>query len=546
MPAPKKSKSKKTRIAIFDTTLRDAEQCPGGAMTTEEKLKVAHQLARLGVDVIEAGFPYSSPGDFDAVQRIVKQVKGPTIAGLSLCRPDAIDRTAEALKIGKRVRLHVFLSTSPQHREFILRKSRKEVLEMAVSSVRRAREQIAEVEFSPMDASRTEFDYLCEVVEATIDAGAAIVNIPDTLGYAMPHEFGDLIRRLRESVPNINRAAISVHCHDDLGLATANSLAGVINGATQVECTVNGLGERAGNAALEEIAVILDTRRELKRKFETGINLKEIYRSSRLVREVTGVPVQPNKAIVGENAFAHSSGVHVDGVIKLLQRRSSFEIVRPQKIGRDKSEIVLTSRSGRKAVRHRLSELGYELSPAELESTYQRFLALADQRKEVTDDELESLVADELRVAHEVYALDYMHVVSGGTTVPTATVRLRRNGDSFEAVASGVGSVDALYRAIDQVVKVPHGLVDYNVSSVTGGTDALGEVTVRINDRAGEVYTGRGSSMDIIEASAKAYLQALNKAVLRAEGRPARRKRRQVRPRTKQTKAKPRRAARKT
>jgi len=544
MPAAKKSKTRKKKIVIFDTTLRDAEQCPGAAMTTEEKLTVAHQLARLGVDVIEAGFPYSSPGDFDAVQRIVRDVKGPTIAGLSLCRPDAIDRTAEALKIGKRVRLHVFLSTSPQHREWILRKSKEEVLALAVSSVKRARAQIDEVEFSPMDASRTEFEYLCRVVEGTIDAGATIINIPDTLGYAMPHEFGDLIRRLRETVPNIEKAAISVHCHDDLGLATANSLAAVINGATQVECTVNGLGERAGNAALEEIAVILDTRRELKRKFETGINLKEIYRTSRLVRDVTGMPVQPNKAIVGENAFAHSSGVHVDGVIKLLQRRASFEIVRPQKIGREKSEIVLTSRSGRKAVRHRLSELGYALSPEELESTYQRFLALADQRKEVTDDELESLVADELRLAQEIYALDYLHVVSGGTTIPTATVRLRRNGETSQAVSSGVGSVDAVYRAVDQVVSVPHSLVDYTVSSVTGGTDALGEVTVRVSDKHGAIHTGRGSSMDIIEASAKAYVQALNKVVFRMEGqrkqvrKTAKRKASRKKPPSSRTKAK--------
>jgi 2-isopropylmalate synthase len=521
MPAAKKPKSKKTRIAIFDTTLRDAEQCPGAAMSTEDKLKVAHQLARLQVDVIEAGFPYSSPGDFEAVQRIAREVRGPVVTGLSLCRLEAIDRTAEALKGGKRVRLHVFLSTSPQHREGILRKSKEEVVAMAVSSVKRARDQVPEVEFSPMDASRTEFEYLCQVVEATIEAGASIINIPDTLGYALPHEFGDLIRRLRESVPNSDRAAFSVHCHDDLGLATANSLAGVLNGATQVECTINGLGERAGNAALEEIVVILDTRRELRRKFETGVNLKEIYRTSRLVREVTGMPVQPNKAIVGENAFAHSSGVHVDGVIKLLKRRSSFEIIRPQKIGREKSEIVLTSRSGRKAVAHRLSELGYQLSPDETEKAYQRFIALADQRKEVTDDELESLVADELRIGHEIYALDYMHVVSGGTTIPTATVRLRRNGDVLEAAASGVGSVDALYRAIDQIVRIPHRLVDYNVSSVTGGTNALGEVTVRVSDPSDALYTGRGSSMDIIEASAKAYLQALNKVVFRAEGRPA-------------------------
>jgi len=520
------STSKKTRIAIFDTTLRDAEQCPGGRMTAEEKLKVAHQLARLGVDVIEAGFPYSSPGDFEAVQRIVNEVKGPVIAGLSLCRPEGIDRTAEALKGRKRVRLHVFLSTSPQHREAILRKTKQEVLELAVASVARAREQVPEVEFSPMDATRTEFDYLCQVVEETIAAGASIINIPDTLGYTVPWEFGKLIRSLRESVSNIDKAAISVHCHDDLGLATANSLAAVANGATQVECTVNGLGERAGNAALEEIAVALDTRRELKRKFATGINLKEIYRTSRLVSDVTGMPVPPNKAIVGENAFAHSSGVHVDGVIKLLERRSTFEIVRPQKIGREKSKIVLTSRSGRKAVKHRLAELGYELSSAETEKTYQRFLALADQRKQVTDEELESLVADELRISQEIYALDYMHVVSGGTTIPTATVRLRRNAEVQQSVASGVGSVDAVYRAIHEVIKVPHRLVDYNVSAVTGGTDALGEVTVRVSDRGGTVHTGRGSSMDIIEASAKAYLEALNKLVFRAESphRPVRRR----------------------
>ncbi len=524
MPAAKKSKSKKKRIVIFDTTLRDAEQCPGAAMSIEEKLKVAHQLARLRVDVIEAGFPYSSPGDFEAVQRIAREVKGPTICGLTLCRLEAVDRTAEALKAGRRVRLHAFLSTSPQHREGILRKSKQEVLDMAVSSVERARSQIDEVEFSPMDATRTEFDFLCEIVEATIEAGASIINIPDTLGYAIPDEFGDLIRRLRETVPNIAKATISVHCHDDLGLATANSLAGILNGATQVECTINGLGERAGNAALEEIAVILDTRRELKRRFETGINLKEIYRSSRLLRDVTGIAVQPNKAIVGANAFAHSSGVHVDGVIKLWKRRSTFEIVRPQTIGREKSEIVLTSRSGRKAVRHRLAELGHDLSPEELESTYQRFLALADQRKEVTDDELESLVADELRLTQEIYALDYLHVVSGGTTIPTATVRLRRNGETSQAVSSGVGSVDAVYRAVNQVVNIPHSLVDYTVSSVTGGTDALGEVTVRVSDKSGAVHTGRGSSMDIIEASAKAYVQALNKVVFRVEGH-----RRQVR-----------------
>jgi 2-isopropylmalate synthase len=506
-----KKKSTKTRIAIFDTTLRDAEQCPGGKMSTSEKLQVAHQLARLGVDVIEAGFPYSSPGDFEAVQRIVKEVRGPTIAGLSLCRPECVDRTAEALRGGNRARLHVFLSTSPQHRDLILRKSKEEVLEMAVASVRRARQQIPEVEFSPMDATRTEFDFLCQIVEATIKAGATIINIPDTLGWALPREFGDMIRRLRESVPDIDKVTISVHCHDDLGLATANSLAGVENGATQVECAINGLGERAGNAALEEIAVILDTRRQLKLKYATGINLKEIYRTSRLVRDITGMPVQPNKAIVGANAFAHSSGVHVDGVIKLAQQRQSFEIIRPQTIGLEKSEIVLTSHSGRKAVGHRLSELGYKLGAVELEQTYQRFLVLADQRKEVRDDELESIVADELHKVREIYRLDYLHVVGGTATVPSATVRLIRDDKALTAAGLGVGPVDAVYKAIDSLVQERHRLVDFSVKSVTGGTDALGEVYVRLADERGREFSGRGSSTDIIDASAKAYVQALNR-----------------------------------
>ncbi|HUT75909.1 MAG TPA: 2-isopropylmalate synthase [Armatimonadota bacterium] len=522
--AQRKRKSTKTRIAIFDTTLRDAEQCPGGRMSTSEKLQVAHQLARLGVDVIEAGFPYSSPGDFEAVRQIVKDVQGPTITALSLCRPEGIDRTAEALRGGKRVRLHVFLSTSPQHREAILRKTKDEVIELAVASVKRARQQVPEVEFSPMDATRTEFDFLCQVVEATIEAGAAIINIPDTLGYALPQEFGDLIRRLRESVPNADRVVFSVHCHDDLGLATANSLAGVQNGATQVECTINGLGERAGNAALEEIALILDTRRELKRRFATGINLKEIYRSSRLVRDITGIAVQPNKAIVGANAFAHSSGVHVDGVIKLLKQRQSFEIIRPQKIGLEKSEIVLTSRSGRKAVGHRLSELGYQLGAAELEQTYQRFLVLADQRKEVSDDELESIVADELRRVPGVYQLDYLHVVGGSGVMPSATVRLLREGKELTAAALGVGPVDAVYKAIDSLVQERHRLVDFSVKSVTGGTDALGEVYVRLADEDDHEFSGRGSSTDIIDASAKAYVQALNRLADRRTLRRGRRK----------------------
>jgi len=521
MPAKKKRKTHKTKIALFDTTLRDAEQTPGASMTTPEKLKVARQLARLGVDVIEAGFPYSSPGDFEAVRIIADEVRGPIVCGLARCRPEDIDRTIECLAGRKRVRLHTFVGTSPQHREGIVRKSKSEVLRMAISSVERARAGIDEVEFSPMDATRTEFDYLCEIVEATIDAGATIINIPDTVGWAVPWEFGDLIARLRETVSNIDQAVISVHCHDDLGLATANSVEAVINGATQVECTINGLGERAGNAALEEVALILDTRRELKRKFETGIVMKEVYRTSRLVREVTGVPVQPNKAIVGANAFAHSSGIHVDGVLK---QRDTFEIIRPQKVGIDQSQIVLTSRSGRHAVQHRLAELSYSLSADELDKTYQRFLDLADQRKEVTDDELESLVADELRIAQEIYALDYLHVVSGGTTIPTATVRVRRNGETFQAVASGVGSVDSVYRAIAEIIKTPHRLVDYTVSSVTGGTNALGEVTVRISDKSDAIFTGRGSSMDIIEASAKAYLAALNKAIFRAEGGAGRRR----------------------
>jgi 2-isopropylmalate synthase len=516
MATAKKPKgSTKTRITVFDTTLRDAEQSPGGRMTTAEKILVAHQLALLGVDVIEAGFPQSSPGDLEAVQRIVREVKGPTIAALARCRPEDIDSAALALKGGKRVRLHAFIGTSPQHREGIMRKTREQVLEMAISSVSRARQLTAEVEFSAMDATRTEFDYLCQIVEETIRAGATIINLPDTVGYSMPWEFGEMIRRVRETVPNIDQAIISVHCHDDLGLATANSLAAVVNGARQVECTINGLGERAGNAALEEVACILDTRRELKRKYATGIVLKEIFRTSRLVRDITGMPVQANKAIVGANAFAHASGIHQDGVLK---QRNTFEIITPQKIGREKTEIVLTSRSGRHGVSHRLEELGYKLSPEEMAKTYQRFLEVADQRKQVTDEELMSLVEDETRVGPESYQLDYMHVVSGGTTIPTATVRLRRDDESQQAVSSGVGSVDAVYRAIDQIMQAPHQLVDYTVNSIAGGTDALGEVTVRISDASGMIYTGRGSSMDIIEASARAYLTAMNKLALRTTG----------------------------
>ncbi|MCA1595709.1 MAG: 2-isopropylmalate synthase, partial [Chloroflexi bacterium] len=394
------------KIKIFDTTLRDGEQCPGAGMNLEEKFQVAQQLARLGVDVIEAGFPYSSPGDFEAVRWIASHVDGPTVAGLCRCMPVEVDRAGEALQHGKRPRIHTFIATSDIHLAQKLRKSRAEVLEMAVGAVRQAKGYVEDVEFSAEDASRTDIDYLCEIVEAVIAAGATTVNLPDTVGYAVPEEYGAMIRQVRERVSSTDKVVISVHCHDDLGMAVANSLEAVRCGAEQIECTINGIGERAGNTPLEEVVMALHTRSSYF-GCGTGIDTREIYRTSRLVRDITGFAVPPNKAIVGGNAFAHAAGVHQDGVIKSKQ---TYEIMRPEDVGWSERSIALTSRSGRKGLRYRLHEMGYELGDAELEKVYERFVELADKKKQISDADLEALVADETSAVAEEYHLDYMSV----------------------------------------------------------------------------------------------------------------------------------------
>jgi len=496
------------RIIIFDTTLRDGEQAPGASMNIEEKLEVAKQLARLKVDIIEAGFPYSSPGDFEAVKAIAQKIKGPTIAGLCRATEQDIDCAWEALQHSSKPRIHTFIATSDIHLEYKLKKSREEVLDLAVAVVKRAKSYCDDVEFSAEDASRTDIDYLCQVVEAVIDAGATTVNIPDTVGYAIPHEFGQIIATLKSRVPNIGKAVLSVHCHNDLGLAVANSLAAVLAGAGQVECTINGVGERAGNAALEEVVMGLNTREDIF-GVTTGINTKEIYRTSRLVSDLTGFVVQPNKAVVGSNAFAHEAGIHQHGV---LQERTTYEIMDAQSIGLSGSKLVLGRHSGRHAFEKRLSELGYELTREELQKAFARFKEVADKKKEIFDEDLEAIIADEFHTITETYQLKYMTVMTSLEGVPTATLRISTADGELIDCGMGVGSVDAVYKTIDKIVGIPHRLIDYTVKSVTGGTDALGEVTVKIGDDR-NVYIGRGASLDIVEASAKAYIQAINKLV---------------------------------
>ena len=496
------------RIIIFDTTLRDGEQSPGASMNLEEKLEVARQLARLKVDVIEAGFPNSSPGDFESVKTIAQKIKGPIIAGLARAMNEDIDATWEAVKYSSKPRIHTFIATSDIHLQYKLKKTREQVLEMAVHAVKRAKSYLEDVEFSAEDSSRTDIDYLCQVVEAVIDAGATTVNIPDTVGYAIPHEFGELIATLLKRVPNIKKAIISVHCHNDLGLAVASSLAAIRAGARQVECTINGIGERAGNAALEEIVMALDTRKDIF-GVSTGINTKEIYRASRLVSDVTGLSVQVNKAVVGSNAFAHEAGIHQHGV---MQERTTYEIMDAQRIGLSESKLVLGKHSGRHAFEKRLGELGYEMNRDELNKAFARFKEVADKKKEIFDEDLEAIVADEVHAIPEIYQLLYMTVMTSLEGIPTATLRIGGPDGEMMDCGTGVGSVDAVYRTVDKMINVPHRLIDYIVKAVTGGTDALGEVTVKLGDDR-NVYTGRGASLDIVEASAKAYIQAINKLV---------------------------------
>ncbi|MBI5643800.1 MAG: 2-isopropylmalate synthase [Deltaproteobacteria bacterium] len=497
-----------TRVRIFDTTLRDGEQSPGASMNVEEKIIVARQLAKLGVDVIEAGFAFSSPGDFEAVRRVAMEVEGPIVCSLARAKPDDIDAAWGALKGSARPRIHTFISTSEIHLKHQFRLTNEEAKKRAVEMVARARGYVEDVEFSAMDASRTEPEYLYEVIEAVINAGASTINIPDTVGYALPDAFGALIRGIKENVPNIGGAIISVHCHNDLGLAVANSLSAAINGARQIECTINGIGERAGNCSLEEIVMIFKTRKDLL-GLDTSITTEQIYPASRLVSSITGITVQPNKAIVGDNAFAHESGIHQDG---LLKDKSTYEIMRPESVGLSRSTLVLGKHSGRHAFKTRLMELGYDIAGENLDKAFDRFKVLADKKKEVFDEDLEAIVQDEvLRLdLPERYKLVRLNVNGGTDAQPTAEITIEVDGKTVTAKGTGDGPVDAAYNTIARLVDTKSKLLKYSVNAITGGTDAQGEVSVRLEE-AGHIVLGQGAHTDIIIASAKAYVNALNR-----------------------------------
>ncbi len=496
-----------TRIYIFDTTLRDGEQSPGASLNVAEKVEIARQLERLGVDIIEAGFPISSPGDFQAVQEVCKVVRNATVCGLTRAVTKDIDAAAEALKGAAHARIHTGLGVSDSHLQYKLKMTREQAMERGVEAVKYARRFVDDVEYFLEDSGRADPEYLCRVIEAVIKAGATVINIPDTTGYMTPGEYGDRIRYVMEHVPNIGQAVVSVHCHDDLGLAVANSLAGVMNGARQVECTVNGIGERAGNTSLEEVVMAMKVRNDVFAT-ETGIVTEEIYKTSRMVSSMTGLLVQPNKAIVGANAFAHSSGIHQDGVLK---ERSTYEIIDPRSVGILESKIILTARSGRHGVRHRLQELGYSFTEDQFEKVYERFLELADKKKTVYDEDLEALVAEATSAVRQTYELLHVQAVAGDHNIPTATVQLRKSdGQILVDSAHGTGPVDAVYRAVNRIVNVENNLIEFSIQAVTEGIDALAEVTIRIQ-QGNDVYNGRSANSDIIVASAKAYLQALNK-----------------------------------
>jgi len=495
------------RVIIFDTTLRDGEQCPGATLNIDEKLEIAHQLEQLKVDVIEAGFPIASPGDLESVRLIAKAVREPIICGLAHANPEAVDSAWEAIKEAKRGRIHVFLSSSDIHLTHQLKMDRDQILELATAMVARPKGYLEDVEFSPMDATRTNPEFIYQILKATIDAGATTVNIPDTVGYTTPEEFSRLITGIFENVPNIDKAVVSVHCHDDLGLAVANSLAALACGARQVECTINGIGERAGNASLEETVMALRTRGDFFH-LSTNIDTTQIYKASRLVSELTGFSVPPNKAVVGANAFRHESGIHQDGILK---EPTTYEIMDARTVGLPASALILGKHSGRHALKARLEELGYALSEEELNRAFSAFKELADKKKEVTNRDLESLVAEEMRTVTEAYHLDQVQVSCGDRSVPTASVRLiDPEGNPIADAALGTGPVDAIYKAINRIVGVPNVLTEFSVKSVTEGIDAIGEVTIRIESE-GKVYTGRGAATDIIVASAKAYMNALNR-----------------------------------
>jgi 2-isopropylmalate synthase len=496
------------KIYIFDTTLRDGEQSPGASMNMQEKFKLAQQLVLLNVDVIEAGFPIASVGDFDCVKNIADNIKGVQVAGLARCSQMDIDRAWEALKNGENPRIHTFLATSDIHLQHKLKMNRDEVLELAVASVKHAAQYTSNVEFSAEDATRSDIDFVCQVFEAVIEAGATTVNFPDTTGYTLPSEHGEQILYLINNIPNIDKAILSVHCHNDLGLAVANSLAAINNGARQVECTINGLGERAGNTAMEEVVMAIRTRSD-QMTIHTDIATEHIHPSSRLVSTITGMPVQPNKAIVGANAFAHEAGIHQDGVLK---ERTTYEIMNPSDIGLTKGNLVLGKHSGRHALKDRIEIMGYSLSDDELARVFSRFKNLADLRKEIFDEDLEAIIMDEIIQIPEVFELVSLGVMSGSMKLPTAAVRLKINGEEKEGAAIGVGPIDATYRTIAELTGTSSKLLFFSVSSFAGGTDALGDVLIRIEDK-GKVVIGHGLDPDIITAAGKAYLNGLNRLV---------------------------------
>ncbi|MEW6307511.1 MAG: 2-isopropylmalate synthase [Bacillota bacterium] len=496
------------KLIIFDTTLRDGEQSPGVSLSVREKLEIARLLARMGVDVIEAGFPVTSPGDFAAVAEIARSVQGPIIAALARTTAGDIDAAWQTVREARRPRIHTFISTSPVHMEHMLKRTPAQVLRMAVEAVLLARAYTADVEFSAQDATRSDPGFLRELFTAVIEAGATTINVPDTVGYTTPAEFRRLLEGLRADVPNLAQATLSVHCHDDLGLATANSLAALEAGARQVECTINGIGERAGNTALEEVVMAVKTRPD-HFGLATGIDTTCIHRASRLVASLSGLRVQPNKAVVGANAFAHEAGIHQDGVLK---ERSTYEIMRPEDVGLVGGRLVLGKHSGRHAFRRHLAEAGYNLGDAELTRAFARFKELADRKGQLTDDDILALVEEEILPAPDLFKLQDFQVTSGNLVISTATVRLARNGQELSEAAVGEGPVDALYKAIDRAVGKAHRLLNYSLQAVTGGKDALGVVSVRVEDGCG-AHSGRGVSLDILEASARAYLAAVNKSL---------------------------------
>jgi 2-isopropylmalate synthase len=507
-PAPAASERDSNRVRIFDTTLRDGEQSPGASMVMAEKIEIARALAALGVDVIEAGFPIASTGDFEAVRAIAAEVTGSSVCGLARCNDRDIDRAWEAIQFAQKPRIHVFLATSAIHREHKLRMSKSQIIEKAVTCVRRAKACCPDIEFSPEDAARTEIDFLCAVVKATIEAGATTVNIPDTVGYATPQHYSSVIRTLRDRVPNIDRAVISTHCHDDLGLAVANSLAGCEAGARQVECTINGIGERAGNAALEEVVMALKTRFDFY-GLTTNIKTERLYPTSRMLSAITGLAVQRNKAIVGRNAFAHESGIHQDGMLK---ERSTYEIMLPEDVGVPRTDLVLGKHSGRHALLDRVTEMGFTLTNEMFESVFNDFKTLADRKKELYDEDLVALIENHLETAPAHWQLVGLHTTAGISVLPTATVAIRRpDGEIVQDAAIGDGPVDAIFKAVERVTGVRANLREFVVRSVSQGKDAQGEVTLELEVQSDDrSFHGRAASTDIIEASAQAYINAVN------------------------------------